>query len=67
VKAFLIAMTAMSLLCGCSAEQAYNSGQAWQRNECNKLPDKADYDRCVGRANGTYDSYRRQTEPAQNK
>jgi hypothetical protein len=64
VKALFVMSFVAALLSGCSAEQVYDSGQAWQRNECNKLPDKADYDRCVGRTGGTYDSYRRQTEPA---
>jgi hypothetical protein len=45
----------------CTAEQAYGSGQAWQRNQCARIPDKAEYDRCMGKADTSYDSYKRET------
>jgi hypothetical protein len=48
-------------LAGCSGEQAYNAGQNWQRNQCTRLPDKAEYDRCMADANRSYDSYKRET------
>ena len=54
-------LVALVLLAGCSAEQAYNTGQAWQRNQCTGIPDKAEYDRCVGNAGGSYESYKRET------
>ena len=47
----------------CTAEQAYGTAQAYQRNQCGRLPDKAEFDRCMSGANTTYDSYKRQTEP----
>ncbi len=50
-------------LAACTAEQVYGSGQAWQRNQCNQLPDKADFDRCMKKTDATYDSYKRQMEP----
>ena len=49
-------------LSACTAEQAYHAGQTWQQNECNKLADKQERDRCVDRAGGSYESYKRQTE-----
>jgi len=57
--AFLIALP----LSACTAEQAYLSGQGWQRNQCNRLPDKAEADRCMSNANTPYDSYKQQTQP----
>ena len=51
----------LALVAGCSAEQAYNTGQAWQRNQCAGIADKAEYDRCVAGTGGSYDSYRRET------
>ena len=47
---------------GCTAERAYGSGQAWQQNQCSRLPDKAEADRCMSKANTSYESYKRQTE-----
>jgi hypothetical protein len=59
----LIALVAASLLPACTAEQAYGTAQAWQRNQCSKLPDKAEFDRCMSSTNTSYESYKRQTEP----
>lgn len=64
LKAILIPvplLLAMSLA-ACTAEQAYYSGQAWQRNQCSKLPDRAKVNRCMEDANTTYDSYKQQSE-----
>jgi len=46
----------------CTAERVYGSAQAWQQNQCHKIPDKAEFDRCMSKANTPYDSYKRQTE-----
>jgi len=46
---------------GCTREQAYGAGQAWKRQECSRIPDKAEYDRCVREADLSYDTYRRET------
>ncbi len=51
------------LLSACSTEQAYNAGQAWQRNQCSALPDKAKYDRCISRAGTGYETWRRERAP----
>ena len=52
---------AILVLAGCSGEQAYNTGQAWQRNQCARVADKAEYDRCMAGASGSYESYKRET------
>jgi hypothetical protein len=49
MKATLMIAAAL-LLSACTAERLYGTGQAWERNQCSKLPDKADYDRCMARA-----------------
>jgi hypothetical protein len=46
---------------GCTREQAYGAGQAWQRQECSRIPDMAEYDRCARNADLSYDAYRRET------
>ena len=64
MKAMLVVFSLLpvSLLPACTAEQAYGTGQAWQQNQCSRIPDKAEADRCMSRANTSYDSYKRQTE-----
>ena len=59
VTALLVAL----IVSACTAEQAYNSAQGWQQEQCNKIPDKAEFDRCMSRAGAGYDVYKRQTEP----
>ena len=55
-----VLMFVAMLFAGCTAERAYTTAQAWQVNQCARLPEKADYDRCVRNADGSYDSYRRE-------
>ena len=62
----LMALLVALSLSACTAEQAYDTAQAWQRNQCNKLPDKAEFDRCMSKTNTPYESYKRQTEPGRN-
>ena len=52
-RAFLLLGIVASLsLTGCTREQLAGAGQAWQRNECAKIPDKVEYDRCMRAADG---------------
>ncbi|WP_460531308.1 hypothetical protein [Chitinimonas naiadis] len=46
---------------GCSSKQLYLSGQNWQQEECNKQPDMQARQRCLARANTSYEDYRRET------
>jgi hypothetical protein len=57
--AFLFSLAGLS---ACSSQQAYGSGQAWQRNECNKINDTQERSRCLAGANTSYEDYRRQQE-----
>ena len=50
----------------CSSQQFYASGQAQQRNGCDKIVDFQERQRCMGKANTSYDTYQRQTEEAKN-
>ena len=52
-------------LAACTTEQAYNSLQGWQQNQCGGIADKAEFDRCMSKAGTSYESYRRQTKPEQ--
>jgi membrane protein DedA with SNARE-associated domain len=51
-----------SLGTACSSQQTYASGQTWQRNECNKIIDMQERQRCVAKANDSYDSYQKQVD-----
>jgi len=46
----------------CSSQQTYATGQAWQQNECNKIIDTPDRERCLARARQSYDTYQRQVD-----
>jgi len=59
--AILVSLTAT----GCTSEQVYYTGQAWQRNECVKNVDRNEYDRCMNATNTTYEDYRRHTNDSQ--
>jgi len=59
-----LAMAPLAIASGCTTEQAYNSAQAWQRNECNKIVDSIERERCLERTNTGYGDYKRQTESA---
>jgi hypothetical protein len=59
----LLASVGIGLITGCTAQQGYGAAQGWQRNQCTKLPDKTDFDRCMSQTETTYESYKQQTEP----
>jgi hypothetical protein len=57
----IAALIAVSL-CACTTEQMYGSAQGWQRNQCGRILDKAEFDRCMAEADKPYDTYKRDTE-----
>jgi hypothetical protein len=57
-------LLAATLLPACSSQQAYGAGQAWQRQECNKLPDAAERSRCMASASTSFEDYQRQATAA---
>jgi hypothetical protein len=58
--AFLI--LAGTLLPGCSSQQMYASGQSYQRNQCERLPDMGERQRCLEKANMSYEEYKKETK-----
>ncbi len=47
---------------GCTTQEAYITGQEWQRDQCNQMIDSMDRSRCIERTNMSYEDYKRQTE-----
>ncbi len=56
---------ALLALPGCSSRAVYQTVQGWQQQECRKLPDAAERQRCLSSTAASYDDYRRQREAAQ--
>jgi hypothetical protein len=51
-------------LAGCSSQQLYYAGQAWQQNQCDKMQDAAERNRCMASTKTSYDDYQREAEAA---
>lgn len=62
VALFCVASLASLVLSACSSQQLYGAAQARQRNECNKISDSIERERCMEKANTSYDQYRRESE-----
>jgi hypothetical protein len=54
------ALVALAALAGCSSQQLYGGGQAWQKTECQKLQDAAERNRCMASTNRSYEDYQRE-------
>lgn len=58
-----IGITAALLIAGtsCTTQQLYNTGQAWQRNECNKIMDQQERSHCLSSSSTSYEAYKQQS------
>ena len=64
--AAVVALVLLSAsLAACSSRAVYQTMQGWQQQECRKLPDAAERQRCLNSTAASYDDYRRQREAAQ--
>jgi hypothetical protein len=61
---YAAALMSLTSLLGCSSQQLYGAGQAWQQQECSKIMDSQERGRCMASANTSYEEYKRQTEAA---
>jgi hypothetical protein len=64
----MVATLRIAVLClaglihACSTQQLYGAGQAWQRQECNKIQDVQERNRCMASTQTSYEDYKRQSE-----
>ena len=61
---FNLILVGATLLGGCSAQQLYATGQAWQKQECSKIADGQERGRCLASTQTSYEDYKRQSEAA---
>lgn len=61
---WLLGMLACLLLPACTSEQIYAAGRHWQRQECARLPDPQQRDRCHQDAGQPYETYKRDADTA---
>lgn len=54
----------IAALGGCSSQELYGTGQGWQRNECRKLPDVQERERCMASTSRSFDDYQRESAAA---
>ena len=54
----------MGSLSSCSSQQLYGVGQEWKKNECNKIIDMQERNRCMSSTKTSYEDYKRQSEAA---
>jgi hypothetical protein len=56
-----------ALAAACTTQSAYQTGQEWQRQQCLKLPDLAERQRCEKSTSMGYDKYRAEAEAVKSK
>jgi predicted amino acid dehydrogenase len=60
----LAACIACAALQACSMQQMYATGQQWQRNQCQKIDDRAERARCEDGVARSFDDYQVQRHDA---
>jgi len=58
-----LAAIVLGALPGCTSQQMYASGQAYQRQQCERLPDMGERQRCLEKASMSYEDYKKETQP----
>ncbi|MBL8498331.1 hypothetical protein ABF87_06135 [Nitrosomonas sp. JL21] len=61
ILAIVVTVT-MVTTTGCTAQQLYTTGQSWQRNQCTRLMDQQERERCLANAGVSYETYKKQSD-----
>lgn len=56
------ATAALTVATGCATQQLYSTGQSWQRNQCTRLVDQLERERCLANAGASYETYKKQSD-----
>ncbi len=64
MKILWVAGLAVLALTACSQRMVYQTLQGWQEQECRRLADTAERQRCLDSRASSYDEYRRQRDAA---
>lgn len=62
MKTFVL--VTLALLAGCTSQQLYNVAQGWQHQECQRIADREERQRCEKSTAMSYEQYRREREAA---
>jgi hypothetical protein len=62
MKKLILTLAVFSALYACTSEQIYATGQNWQRNECSKLADSQERERCISQTRTSFDTYQQETK-----
>lgn len=54
------------MMAACSSQDLYATGQGWQRQECNKLQDAQERNRCMASTSRSFEDFKREAESARN-
>lgn len=57
-----VATAALTVATGCATQQLYSTGQAWQCNQCTRLVDQLERERCLANAGASYETYKKQSD-----
>lgn len=61
ILAIVVTVT-MVTTTGCTTQQLYTTGQSWQRNQCTRLMDQQERERCLANAGASYETYKKQSD-----
>lgn len=64
LPAFALFAAVAALLGGCSSQQLYNVAQGWQHQECQRIQDRDERQRCERSSAKSYEQYQRERQGA---